>query len=257
MKNNKEEIKGKLSADVLSALDSAEVGDVIVTQEQLIHDKHQEWLKSRSGKITGSKFGLLMKQPRTKAEKEAGELSQSAKTYLKDVVSELLGALNRDLDIYAFRWGHKYEPIAVEEFENRNDVEVTFKGDDQKCFDLNSYTGATPDGIVASKYGIEVKCPENATHHLTHLLIDSQEELKKQKPDYYWQCVGGMLVTGLTKWKFISFYPFYEGDLKMKVIEIDRNDEDIQFLSKQLSKGKKYIDEILKKLNYVNTNQIN
>ncbi|MEK0369712.1 MAG: YqaJ viral recombinase family protein [Nitrosopumilus sp.] len=252
----KDNITENLSADVMSALDSAEVGAVIKTQEQLIQDKHQAWLKSRSGKITGSKFGLLIKQPRTKAEKEAGDLSQSSKTYLKDVVSELLGAVNRELDIYQFRWGHKYEPIAIEEFENKFDVEVTFKGDDQKCFNLNSYTGATPDGICGD-YGIEVKCPENATHHLTHLLIEGQEELKKQKPDYYWQCVGGMLVTGLTKWKFISFYPFYEGDLKMKIIEIDRNDEDIQLLSKQLLKGKKYIDEILKKLNYVNKNQTN
>ena len=242
------ESSGPLSADVMSALKSAEVGEKIETPA----DKHKRWLQSRSGKITGSNFGKLMKLPRNKADKEAGHLAETGKTYLKDVISEILGAENRDLNLFQFEWGKKYEPIAIDYFEEKEGVQVEFRDDEQKCFNLNKHIGATPDGLVSQDYGIEVKCPENATHHLTHILIKDQEDLKKQKPDYYWQCVGGMLVTGLKKWKFISYYHYYDEKFRMKIIDIELIPEEIQFLTEQLQKGKKYLDQVLNEIGYVN-----
>ena len=248
MKNNSVDISKELGADVMSALESAEVGKKIETPAE----KHEKWLKSRSKKITGSNFGKLIKLPRSKEAKEKGELGETAKTYIKDVVSEILGAPKRDLNLYQFEWGKKYEPIAIDYFEEKEKVEVTFRDDEQKCFNLNKYIGATPDGLVKQDYGIEVKCPENAANHLSHILIKDQEELKKQQPDYYWQCVGGMLVTGLKKWKFISYYHFFDEKFKMKIIDIELIPEELQFLTEQLQKGKKYLDQVLNQIGYVN-----
>jgi len=62
-----------------------------------------------------------------------------------------------------------------------------------------------------------------------------------------------MLVTGLKKWKFVSYYHFYDEKFKMKVIDIELIPEEIQFLTEQLQKGKKYLDQVLKEIGYVNT----
>ncbi len=60
--------KEGLSADVMSALNTAKVGEVIVTPEQAIQDKFELWLESRRGKITGSNFGKLDVLPKAKAD---------------------------------------------------------------------------------------------------------------------------------------------------------------------------------------------
>lgn len=242
--NQNSDIPEKLSADVLSALNSAPIGKTIKSDDQ----KYLDWLVSRAGMITASNFWKFTSQPKLKADKEAGNLGETSKTYCKEIVSELCGAPRKELDIYQFRWGKKYEPIAVDYYEEKYSKKLTFTGADQKFFKLNDMIGSTPDGIEDEETGNEFKCPEKGDNHVTHLLLKNQEEFKKQLPKYYWQCVGGMLCTGKTKWKFISFHDSFEEPLKMKVLEIKRDDEDIKFLSAKLLKGKKYINEIVNDL---------
>ena len=123
MKNSLDLTKN-LGADVMSALKSAEVGEVILTAEQIEDNKFEEWLNSRSGKITGSNFGKLDVLPKSKVEKEAGELGQTAKSYLNTVVAEQFGSPRKELDIYQFRHGNKYEPILIEELEEKLGIEI-------------------------------------------------------------------------------------------------------------------------------------
>jgi hypothetical protein len=243
--------KEGLSADVMSALHSATVGEIQQTEEM----KFELWLKSRAGKITGSNFGKLDVLPKSKAEKEAGELGQTAKSYLNTVIAETLGAPRKEMDIYQFRHGNKYEPIAIAELEEKIGAELTFTGDNQKCFDLNEYIGATPDGLIGADGGAEVKCPVDPNKHIEHLKIKTVEEFKKKRKDYYWQCVGGMLTTGRKWWLFVSFYPFFGGEMRMSMLVIKRDEDEIAHLQSILGKGKKYFDRTKKEIQSNDTSE--
>ena len=246
--NSNQEVEKELGADVMSALNSAEVGEVIISEEQKVLNKYELWLQSRSGRITGSNFGKLDVLPKLKAEREAGELGQTAKSYINTVVAEQFGAPRKEMDIYQFRHGNKYEPILIEELEGKLGVEIDFKGEDQQCFNINDFIGATPDGLIGDDFGVEGKCPVDPNKHIEHIKIKTVEEFKKKRKDYYWQCVGGMLTTGRNKWLFVSFYPFFEGDLRMSILVIERDEDEITHLQSILLKGKKYMDRTIKEL---------
>ncbi len=246
----------KISASKLGALNSADVGEVIVTTEQAEQNKFELWLKSRAGLITGSQFGKLDVLPKSKVEKDAGELGQTAKSYLNVIVAEQYGAPRKELDIYQFRHGNKYEPILIEELEEKIGVEIEFTGDNQKCFKLGEFIGATPDGLFGKDFGVEGKCPVDPNKHIEHIKITTVEEFKKKRKDYYWQCVGGMLTTGRTKWLFVSFYPFFEGDMRMSILVINRDEKEIEHLQSILHKGKNYMDKTRKTLQENNVSEV-
>lgn len=246
------EIPKELSADVMSALNTASVGEVIKSDEQL----YKEWLDSRAKKITASNFGKLDVLPKDKEDKEAGELGKTAKSYINTVVAEHFGAPRKELDIYQFKHGNKYEPIAIKELEEKLGIEIEFKNENQKFFELNKYFGSTPDGLFGIDFGVEAKCPVDPNKHIEHLKITTQEELKKKRKDYFYQCVGGMLCTGRKYWLFVSFYPYFKGKMRMSILVIKRNEEDIKHLSSILSKGKKYMDKTIKEMENIDPSEV-
>ena len=56
----------------------------------------------------------------------------------------------------------------------------------------------------------------------------------------------------LVNWKFISYYHFFDEKFKMKIIDIESIPEELQFLTEQLQKGNKYLDQVLNQIGYVN-----
>ena len=82
------------------------------------------------------------------------------------------------------------------------------------------------------------------------------EDFKKKRKNYYWQCVGGMLTTGRSKWLFVSYYPFFEGDMKMSVLVIERDESEIEHLQSILQKGKAYMERTSKTLESNDTSQV-
>jgi len=254
MKENN--IPEKLSADVLSALNSAPIGEKVETEQQAEQRKFEEWLKSRTGLITSSNFGKLDVLPKDKEAKERGELGQTAKSYINTVVAEVYGAPRKELDIYQFRHGNKYEPVAIKELEEKLGVEIQFKGENQKCFKIGKYFGATPDGLFGHNFGVEAKCPVDPNKHIEHIKIKTQAEFKKKRKDWYWQCMGGMLTTGRKYWLFVSFYPYFEGDLRMSILVIKRDEKEIEHLESIIGKGKKYMNQTIKDLENNDTTEI-
>lgn len=236
----------EVSAQKISALSSSKETKKLKSEQQLF----DEWLESKRGIISASNFHKLISMPKAKAAREAGELGETAKTYVLEVVAQSLGAPNKDLNIFQFRWGKKYEPIAVEHYEKINGVEIQNKGSRQKLLMLNKDVGGTPDGLIGLDGGTEFKCPEKAENHLKALLINTPEELKKMNPLAYWQSVGALLITGRKWWDFSSYYPFFEERLKLKSIRINRKDceEDLLFLQGRLTKALAYKKQVLSKI---------
>jgi putative phage-type endonuclease len=115
-----------------------------------------EWLLERCGYLTASMFSDILPGAR-------GAYSDRRKTLLHRLVAErLTGMPTVTYQNDAMRWGNELEPVARSEFETRMGIEV------RECGFVKHPSipllGASPDGICADGYLLEIKCPTSATH---------------------------------------------------------------------------------------------
>lgn len=170
-------------------------------------------------------------------------LADGAISYVIEVASERL-TKKPAKEFYendAMRWGKLYEPEAKKLFSMVYEIE----GMDVGFVEFGDGAGASPDWIVMDRFGCEIKCPQTRDAHLKHFLFNNAQDLKDKCKDYYWQCVMGMLATGYTMWKFISYHPDYPPSHQLKVINVPRIDEDIALLEVKLEAAEERVAHIL------------
>lgn len=183
-----------------------------------IEQGSQEWHNLRSWRATASEFDKIITPAK-------GELSKSALSYMRSLarkycITDPKDAVDQEkLDKnWSIQWGKQYEPIARDWFREHtglNIVEVSFvvRGED----DLGPI-GCSPDSMIIDANGdyvagLEIKCPCADTH--VEYLLDAKLPNK-----YKLQVHGGMAVTGLDAWHFVSYFP----KLKPLHIIIERDD---------------------------------
>jgi hypothetical protein len=171
----------------------------------------EAWLMERLGMPTASCFGDVMAKIKT------GEAAARRNYRAQLVVERLTQKPMAFFMSQPMRDGVEREPFARIEYEVRKGVLVQEVGlirhDSLAC-------GASPDGLVESDGGVEIKCPTEATH-FDYLSLAAG----KCPSDYYWQIHGGMWITGRTWWDFVSFHPAYPEGLRLIVRRIKRDEE--------------------------------
>jgi hypothetical protein len=206
-----------------------------------------EWYEIRKGKFTSSEIHVLLTEPKLKADKEAGELSAAATTYILARIGELMGSYENEFNSQATVWGTEHEPTA-RAWYSKMVAPVTEVG-----FIIHpefNYWGGSPDGLVTIdgvKGGVEFKCPFVTSNHLEHCLIDSKEYFKRYFKEYYWQCVSNMIVTGAKFWDFVSFDPRLDADCGMFRFRIGYDEQDAKQLIPAVAKSRKKMIELAEK----------
>lgn len=196
----------------------------------------REWKQSRNGFITSSGVHNLMKEPKLKADKEAGNLSESAKTYILDVIASEC-SLKFEVNTAATTWGSSQEALARHFYEKRTGMRVDECG--FLVSDIEGY-GGSPDGIITLDDGVgitEIKCPFNPSNHLEYCLIEKADDIPDE---YYWQMMSNMYVCKANWCDFISFDPRIDSDIGLFVFRIFRENEK-EKETRMLSKIKKAI----------------
>ena len=188
---------------------------------QIVEQRSQEWFNLRRGKITSSEIHKIMGK---------SELSDTAKTYLLERVSELFGAMSATPGNSATEWGTKWEPVAVEYYADQTKTQV----EAASFIPYSEHYGGSPDGLVAPKGIIEVKCPHNSVNHFKHGLIKSDEDFKKKKPDYYYQCISNMICADAEWCDFISFDPRVDEKYVMFIYRLNRNEDEVKNVLERL-----------------------
>ena len=208
-----------------------------------IEHKSPEWFKVRSGKFTPSELHKLMTEPKSKAD----ILSVGAITYIKEKIAEtLIENLPNENEFTnaATAWGNSYEDEAISLFADLSDTEIIKPG----FIEQNDYFGGTPDGIAADgSFGIEVKCPYNATIHLDNLILDPLDFSKVRK-EYYYQIQGYALLTGIEDWYFISYDPRQQDPFKLRYIVIKRDKEVQKRIIEKLKIANDYKQKLINNL---------
>lgn len=212
----------------------------------------EQWEKARKGKFTASEIYKLFTEPLRKVDKEAGELSETAKSWIKQKVAESLTGYNYSFTNKYVEWGNEYEPVAAFEVKQRH---PDFKYVSEQFFEYSETSGGSPDGWIESKnMVVEMKCPENPENHIEYCMM---RNLKETRKDYYYQIQFNMLILSKhfnidfmdMRGLFVSFHPLFDAPFpkyKEYVILPEAGFEEL--IVGKLIKANEYREEVLKSL---------
>lgn len=157
----------------------------------IFHDVQQNtdaWMELRLGKATCSNFATFMAN-------DGKAFGDPAKRYALQLALEIETGRKAEFSFsndHTER-GHEQEPVARMLYEDENFIGVTNGG----FFDHGLY-GDSPDGLVGTDGGVEIKSVIASTHYasLTRGSFD---------PAYRWQMVGHLECTGREWFDFVSY----------------------------------------------------
>lgn len=152
-----------------------------------------DWLRDRAGHATASCFADIIALGRN------GQPLKAREDYLlRLVVERLTGEPVQTASSFAMQWGTDAEPYARAAYEEETGAivrEVGFMRHPQ-----HAWVGASSDGLVGEKGGIEIKSPHNSAIHLLTWEVGMPEH-------HTAQVQGQMWVLGLEWVDFCSFDP--------------------------------------------------
>lgn len=157
----------------------------------------QEWFEARLGRVTASRIRSVMMAPTTKGYQE----------YRAELICERLTGKSKD-----FFTGISMQHGTETESQARAMYELMFGVDIEQVGFIDHPTiigaGASPDGLVGDKGGVEIKCP--APH--THIGTVSSGNIDKE---YLLQVQWNMACTKREWWDFVSFCPALPAELQL------------------------------------------
>lgn len=196
----------------------------------------EAWHRMRLGKFTGSKFADVLAR-----NKKTGEPLKAYHDLIWQVVVErMTGEPTESADSYSLRWGRDVEEFARSEYElaTGNTVEQV----DFIQHPVFEFAGCSPDGLVGSDSGIEIKCPKVSAVHLERFISGVPIE-------YIPQIQGCMWVTGRSTWDFVSYDPRMPESHRLLVIPVQRDQAYIDKLQQAVIDAEKSVEVLMQKLN--------
>lgn len=171
-----------------------------------------EWFAARLGLATASKFACVL----------AAKTTAAYRNYRVQLALERITGRQEDVHVNdAMKQGTEREPLARMAYESLTGNFVEEVG---LCLHDTLECGASPDGLIDSAKGLEIKCPTPGKH------IEYLRQ-KAEPPEYTAQIQGCMWITGRTKWDFVSFCPEFPENAQLIVRTIPRDDAYIERLS--------------------------
>jgi putative phage-type endonuclease len=202
-----------------------------------------EWLQARLAHVTASRIADVLTEPRSKADKEAGVLSQTAESYMLELIGEYLtGCQSSDFESVAMKWGTQWEPEARDVYADTMECDV-----DQAGFVRHPTiprVGCSPDGLVGSDGLLEIKCPFTSREHV-------RTAMSQAVPDQYVAQVQSQLwITGRSWLHFVSYDPrVKDTGLRLIVVPVERDEE---YIEKMESSVRKFVRTMLEAIENLN-----
>lgn len=222
-------------------------------------------------KIRCSSLGKIMTNPKSKGE----VLSQTAKTYIKELVIEETLGIRKEFSSRYTDKGNIQEDTAIEMASKVLNLPFALKNTE---YFENDFIKGTPDLILEDEI-VDIKCSWDGTTFPWF-----EDELPNK--DYYWQMVGYMWLTGRTKARIVyclvdtpedivqdeirrTSWKKFEIDVteetetevrakhefshisenkRVRTYLVGLTEEDIAKVSERILEAKKYYDELIERL---------
>ncbi len=167
----------------------------------------EEWRRARMAIPTASQFHRILT-------KKTRKLSASSDGYLHELLAEWLldVPLNMGMDRGFIQRGSEMEQDAVRYYEFQRDVETRSVG---FVLQDDRMVGCSPDRLIGTDGGLEIKCPGPAQHVANMLGMDSAYEMQAQ---------GCMWICERQWWDVLSFHP----ELPPAIVRLQR---DVEFIA--------------------------
>jgi hypothetical protein len=186
-----------------------------------------EWLRSRLGRPSASNFHKLITS--------TGKPSSQAEAYINQMIFERhSGIIESGYKSAAMDRGNEIEPEAREfySFLTGNEVlEVGF------VVDPTFQYGCSPDGLIGSTSGLEIKCPAGHTHMGWLRGGKLPDKHKCQVQACMWICQRD-------SWDFLSYHPHCDHFL----ITVERDQGYIDLMAEQVAAAVDTIVKTMEKL---------
>lgn len=193
-----------------------------------------QWFYDRCGATTASRFRDVVDTLKN------GKPGAKRETYMWEIVIErLTGQPSDHFASTAMQHGTDTEPLARMAYESRTGRIVEEVGFIKHP--TIPLCGGSPDGTIDDDGMIEIKCPWNSRYHLQTCIGGMPEEHMAQ--------VQGLLWITKREWcDFVSYDFRMPEELKLYCQRIERNDEYIVNLEKEIIAFSAEVDAIVKKL---------
>ncbi|WAD26639.1 YqaJ viral recombinase family protein [Pseudomonadaceae bacterium T75] len=182
----------------------------------------EDWYTARLGRVTASRVRDVMAKGR------GGAPSATRQNYMMQLLCErLTGKREEGFTSAAMQRGNELEPIARMAYELYADAEVTEAG--LILHPQIEGFGASPDGLILSaRGGLEIKCPNTATHVAT---IQSG----KHDPQYEWQMFAQMACAELEWVDFVTFDDRLPDELQYACFRLERDEARIRQMEAEVT----------------------
>lgn len=212
----------------------------------MIEQRTPEWFEARCGLITASRMhdvmaftageGVWKSGPRKGQQKVATPL-KAREDYANQLAAERITGKSREqIKARSLQWGIDVEPAAVAAYEARTGV-ITAPGGFH-IHRVHSFIGASPDFLVGTSGGGEIKCPESQDVHLA-------TRRNGLPPEHVEQIQGGLWVTGREWWDFVSFHPNFPQPICLFVLRVERDEEYIARLAEACLSLNEQVEQIV------------
>lgn len=192
-------------------------------------DQHSnEWFSARLGKVTASKVKDVMSKGRGSAP------SVTRQNYMMQLLCErLTGKREEGFTSAAMQRGTELEPVARSAYELDKGVMISEAG--LILHPSIEGFGASPDGLILSaRGGLEIKCPNTATHVAT---IQSG----KHDTQYEWQMFAQMACADLEWVDFVTFDDRLPDELQYACFRLERDEARIRQMETEI---KLFLEEL-------------
>ena len=195
-----------------------------------------EWFAQRCGKATASRISDIVAKTKT------GYSTSRANYMAQLVVERMTNQVAESYSNAAMEWGVENETFARAAYEAKtgNMVDQVGAIDHPRI----AMSAASPDALVGDDGCLEIKCPNTATHIDTIL---GEAPAKKYYDQMQWQ----MVCANRSYCDFVSFDPRMPAHLQLFVKRIERNDEYIEQLEKEVVQFLMEVEDKVKKLNEI------
>jgi hypothetical protein len=189
----------------------------------------EEWHQLRLGKLTGSQAHILLLK----------DNSKTKETYINSKVAEIATGRRSDTDIWAnsrhMERGKQLESTIVFLYEIKKSVTVEHAG----FIEIDNLVGCSVDGLVGDTGLIEVKAPDTPGY----VKVVAEDYIDSK---YFAQMQFNLYVTKRKWCDYVCYNQYFPNPLH--ILRIERDEDFIQWLAKEIKKAKELIAIKLTKL---------
>lgn len=176
----------------------------------LIIQRSPEWYSWHAGKLGCSDLGDVL------ATGKSGGPSTTRQNLMVGLVCErLTGRYEPNFHTKDIDHGVEFEGVGRSEYEARKGVMVLEDGG--KEHDTIKGWGCSPDGLISTDGGLEIKCPKQSTHMKT--ILYGTFNIR-----YLYQMTGGVIIYDREYWDFESYHPYFPDNISCYIKRFYRKD---------------------------------